>query len=55
MLMMAGNHEDEYEGQIALTKLARELEPDKTSGTRVLYAPGLIRPLIADGSTSSRT
>lgn len=31
-LLMSGNHGDEYEGQIALTKLCRELEPADIRG-----------------------
>lgn len=32
VLLMAGNHGDEYEGQIALTKLVRELNPSDIRG-----------------------
>jgi predicted deacylase len=32
ILLMAGNHGDEYEGQVALGKLIRDLEPDEVSG-----------------------
>lgn len=36
VLMMAGNHGDEYEGQIALTKLVQELEPDDIRGRIII-------------------
>ena len=36
ILMMAGNHGDEYEGQIALTKLVQELEPDDIQGRLIV-------------------
>lgn len=36
LLMIAGNHGDEYEGQIALTKLSRELEPENIRGRIII-------------------
>lgn len=36
IMLMAGNHGDEYEGQIALTKLVRELEPDDIRGRIII-------------------
>ena len=36
LLMMAGIHGDEYEGQIALTKLLRELEPAEINGRIII-------------------
>ena len=36
ILLMAGNHGDEYEGQIALSKLARELIPQDIQGRIIL-------------------
>ncbi len=36
VLMLAGNHGDEYEGQIALTKLVQELEPDDIRGRIII-------------------
>ncbi|WP_425046085.1 succinylglutamate desuccinylase/aspartoacylase family protein [Primorskyibacter sp. S87] len=36
MLMLAGVHGDEYEGQIALTKLSRELEPQDIDGQLII-------------------
>lgn len=35
-LLMAGNHGDEYEGQIALTKLCRDLTPDDIRGRLII-------------------
>jgi hypothetical protein len=37
-LLMAGNHGDEYEGQVALTRLIRELDPAAIKG-RVIVVP----------------
>lgn len=42
-LVMAGNHGDEYPGQIAILKLMRELEPDHVCG-RVILIPALNVP-----------
>ena len=36
ILLMGGNHGDEYEGQIALCKLARSLEPEAMQGHLVV-------------------
>ncbi len=36
VLMMAGNHGDEYEGQIALTKLVQALSPDDIRGRIII-------------------
>lgn len=47
-LLIAGNHGDEYEGQIALLKLARELEPDAVRG-RVIILPALNFPAVDAG------
>jgi predicted deacylase len=38
ILLMAGNHGDEYEGQVALGKLIRSLEPAEVSG-RIIICP----------------
>src|SRR3954447_7597542 len=40
VLVLAGNHGDEYAGQIAALKLVRELRPDHVSG-RVIIIPCL--------------
>src|SRR5438132_5694692 len=42
-LVLAGNHGDEYPGQVALLKLCRELEPDHVAG-RVILIPALNLP-----------
>ena len=42
-LFMAGNHGDEYEGQIALCRLIRELEPSEVQG-RVIVLPAANLP-----------
>ncbi len=39
-LVLGGNHGDEYQGQIAIMKLARELQPEQVSG-RVILIPSL--------------
>jgi predicted deacylase len=47
-LLVAGNHGDEYEGQIALSKLAREIQVYQVSG-RLLILPALNYPAVAAG------
>jgi predicted deacylase len=47
-LLVAGNHGDEYEGQIALCNLAREIEAHEVSG-RLLILPALNFPAVAAG------
>ncbi len=42
-LLMAGNHGDEYEGQVALCKLIRELDPATIQG-RVIIMPAVNLP-----------
>ena len=44
-LLVAGNHGDEYEGQIALRDLARDLDPTQVTGT-VIVLPGLNFPAV---------
>jgi uncharacterized protein len=51
-LFMAGNHGDEYEGQIALCKLIRELEPAEIQG-RVIVLPAANLPAALDGARVS--
>ena len=36
VLLMAGNHGDEYEGQVLLSQLIREIEPDMVSGQIII-------------------
>ncbi|MDX1709692.1 MAG: succinylglutamate desuccinylase/aspartoacylase family protein [Rhodovibrionaceae bacterium] len=45
VLFTAGNHGDEYEGQVALHKLARELSPENITG-RVIIMPALNLPAV---------
>src|SRR3954467_15657152 len=40
VLALGGNHGDEYQGQIAIMKLARELTPEMVSG-RIILLPSL--------------
>src|ERR1700676_537015 len=42
-LVMAGNHGDEYPGQVAILKLMRELEPEHVRG-RLILIPALNMP-----------
>jgi predicted deacylase len=51
-LLMAGNHGDEYEGQVALAKLARTLEPAQVRG-RVMILPMANFPAALAGSRTS--
>jgi N-alpha-acetyl-L-2,4-diaminobutyrate deacetylase len=51
-LFTGGNHGDEYEGPIALHKLARELKPDEVTG-RVIILPGLNHPAQMAGRRTS--
>lgn len=43
VLVLGGNHGDEYQGQVAVMKLARELEPAQVSG-RLILIPALNLP-----------
>lgn len=43
VLVLGGNHGDEYQGQIAIMKLARELTPSQVKG-RILLIPSLNLP-----------
>jgi predicted deacylase len=52
VLLTAGNHGDEYEGQIALLKLIRELQPEQLSG-RVIILPRMNLPAAAAGRRTS--
>jgi hypothetical protein len=51
-LFMAGNHGDEYEGQIALCKLIRTLEPGEIRG-RVIMLPAANLPAALAGTRVS--
>ncbi len=52
ILLMAGNHGDEYEGQVAVARLARELEPAQIRG-RVLLLPMANYPAAKAGHRTS--
>ncbi len=52
VLLMAGNHGDEYEGQVALCKLTRELEADAIRG-RVIILPAANLPAAVAGLRTS--
>jgi N-alpha-acetyl-L-2,4-diaminobutyrate deacetylase len=51
-LLTGGNHGDEYEGPIALLKLARSLEPREVSG-RVIIVPAMNYPAFRAGRRTS--
>jgi len=51
-LFTAGNHGDEYEGQVALRKLARELAQTTLQG-RVIILPALNWPAVTAGRRNS--
>ena len=51
-LLFGGNHGDEYEGPVALMKLARALQPEQIQG-RVILVPMLNRPAIEAGTRLS--
>ncbi len=52
VLLIAGNHGDEYEGLIALLRLARELAPEQVAG-RVIVLPALNIPAVRAGTRLS--
>lgn len=47
-LLIAGNHGDEYEGQVALAQLAREIEAADVCG-RIIILPSLNTPAVEAG------
>jgi predicted deacylase len=51
-VLTAGNHGDEYEGPVALMKLARRLEPENIRG-RIIIVPMLNRPAVTAGTRLS--
>lgn len=51
-LLFGGNHGDEYEGPVALLKLARELQPEQVQG-RLIIVPMLNRPAVEAGTRLS--
>jgi len=52
ILLTAGNHGDEFEGQIVAARIARALEAQDISGTLIIV-PGLNFPAAASGSRVS--
>lgn len=52
-LLTAGTHGDEYEGQIALRKLARELSSSTSLRGRVIILPALNWPAVSAGRRNS--
>jgi predicted deacylase len=52
IFLMAGNHGDEYEGQIALGNLIRELEPGQVTG-RIIILPSANLPAARAGQRVS--
>lgn len=52
VLLTAGVHGDEYEGQVILRDLIHELEPDEVSG-RIIILPALNAPAVRANSRTS--
>lgn len=52
VLLTGGNHGDEYEGPIAIMKLARELDPGSIQG-RIILIPALNFPAVCSGTRTS--
>lgn len=52
VLLVAGNHGDEYEGQVALTKLAHDLDPDRVSGRVIMLTAANLPAALAGRRTS---
>ena len=52
ILMIAGNHGDEYEGQIVLTRLIQKLKTKDISG-RIVILPALNLPAVTAGERTS--
>ena len=52
VFLMAGNHGDEYEGQIVLSRLVRALRPEQIRG-RVIILPAANLPAAMDGARVS--
>lgn len=51
-LISGGNHGDEYEGQVALMNLARQIDPTQVQG-RIIMIPMLNRPASESGTRLS--
>jgi hypothetical protein len=52
VLFMAGNHGDEYEGQIALVKLIRELDPKQIEGRLIILPAANLPAALASARVS---
>lgn len=52
ILFTAGNHGDEYEGQVTLLKLAKALDPKQVQG-RVILLPAMHYPAAVNGTRMS--
>jgi predicted deacylase len=52
VLLIAGTHGDEYEGQVALTKLAREINPETVSGRIIMLTAANLPASLAGRRTS---
>jgi predicted deacylase len=52
LLLMAGNHGDEYEGQIALCKLVRELDPAMVNGRVIIMTATNLPAALASARVS---
>ena len=52
ILLMAGNHGDEYEGQVALTRFVREVDPAAVQG-RIIVLPAANLPAALAGARVS--
>lgn len=52
IILSAGNHGDEYEGQVALIRLAQEIDAKDVNG-RLIILPGLNFPAVAAGRRNS--
>src|SRR5690606_28603089 len=48
VLLMAGSHGDEYEGQLALARLVREIDVERISG-RIFVLPAANLPAVTAG------
>ena len=53
VLLSAGNHGNEYEGQVIVRRLIRELDPEAMNG-RVIVLPALNYPAVMENSRVSR-
>ena len=52
VLLTAGNHGDEYEGQVILRRLIRDTEPEGLKG-RLIVLPALNAPAVQAGTRVS--